>query len=179
MLLIMEIYLLLTCPHPVTIRFVSVCSSLKRVWMQTGCINSVIQSRSINRIRAMSFFLVLPEYFGCGIISFGRKNDQETGQFETFGKCNTNFISLIIFYTRMFWFSARKSSSSVRVTCLLKNNLYLFGKTYYFQELTHTFPSRATTGRLMSLTQCAAVNTNISEMSDPPHAKLTLYCPLK
>lgn len=45
-----------------------------------------------------------------------------------------------------------------------------------FNLFSHTFPSRAITGWRMPVTQCAAVNTNESDISDPPHKKLTVYC---
>lgn len=32
-----------------------------------------------------------------------------------------------------------------------------------------TLPNRATTGCRVSVTQCAAVNTNVSDIKDPPH----------
>lgn len=65
--------------------------------------------------------------------------------------------------------------------------LYIGRKNCYFRELkskghnrnymirVRTFPNRATTGRRLSFTQCAAVKTNMSDINDPPHEKLTLY----
>lgn len=136
--------------------------------------NFVIQSRSINRISAMSFFLVLSEYLGCKIISYGRKkNASKKFQIVLF---RNELIIWIISYSYVLIFSPKVIFISQSYLCVLQRKKSMCkGENRNHMNRLHTFPNRATTGRRLSFTQCAAVNTNMSDMSDPPHEKLTLY----
>lgn len=45
----------------------------------------------------------------------------------------------------------------------------------YYHHFLRTVPNRAIIGRSLPPIQCAAVNTNVSDISDPPHLNSNLY----
>lgn len=138
-------------PQPAIIISLDSGGSDVSVRMHAGRTRSLNSTSPSNSTRAMSFFLVVIEYFGWRIVL-----------------CNTpKFHRLKHFMLEKIWLQLK-----TEIAVKMHTTMFLsIGSAPSSSECSETFPIRTITGFRRSLMQWAAVTTKCSEIKLPPQSK--------